>query len=340
MSTGANSAASDGKVKQAEESSENQAEPQAEELKNLNYEILLIAFSILSVFNIVLLILIRDPTAENVLTIIDIPLTAIFFFDFILRLRTAESKSNYFFRQFGWADLTASLPFPALKILRLFRIFRAWRMIQHYGAKNLRRQLIEHRADAALSVVAFLIICVLEFGGIFVLLAERSNPDSNIKTASDAVWWAFVSITTVGYGDRYPTTNWGRIVGLFVMMTGVGLFGVLTGYLANSFLSPPKKTEEDKEPAKQESQQAQAQLDRQDMFAEMKLLMTEQEKAYEQDRAAHRAVLAEMKQLLSEQEQAHEELLSLLAGAQPLSGGVLLVKHAEGPGVQDEDGSR
>ena len=188
-------------------------------------------------------------------------------------------------------------------------------MIRHYGAKNLQRQLSEHRADAALSVVAFLIICVLEFGGILVLLAERTNPDANIKNASDAVWWAFVSITTVGYGDRYPTTNWGRIVGLFVMMTGVGLFGVLTGYLANAFLAPPKQAEKEE----QETGQTQAQLDPQGMLAEMKQILSEQEKAQEQERVASQAMLAEMKLLLSEQQKAQEGLLSILAGVSPLS---------------------
>ena len=76
-----------------------------------------------------------------------------------------------------------------------------------------------------------------------VLKAESLSPDANITSASDAIWWCYVTITTVGYGDRYPTTNWGRIVGIIVMSVGVGLFGTLAAYLSQVFLSPGKKKE-------------------------------------------------------------------------------------------------
>jgi voltage-gated potassium channel len=69
------------------------------------------------------------------------------------------------------------------------------------------------------------------------------NPDANIKTASDAIWYTIVTISTVGYGDRYPTTGPGRIIGALIIIVGVGIFGTFTGYLANLFLSPQKKEE-------------------------------------------------------------------------------------------------
>ncbi|MEL0250185.1 MAG: potassium channel family protein, partial [Actinomycetota bacterium] len=64
-----------------------------------------------------------------------------------------------------------------------------------------------------------------------------------ITTAPDALWYMVVSLSTVGYGDQYPVTTQGRVLGAFVILTGVGIFGTLTGYLANFFLSPPKKKE-------------------------------------------------------------------------------------------------
>lgn len=291
--------ARDGKAAQTEETGASRKGEQQQELQNLNYEILLIGLSLLSVLNIGIALVVQDPVVRHIIDIINAPLTAIFFIDFLIRLRSAKSKPHYFFRENGWADLAASLWFPALKILRLFRVIRAWRMIRRYGPKNMIRQLNEHRADAALSVITFLIVLVLEFGGIFVVISERSNPDANIKSASDAIWWAFVTITTVGYGDRYPTTNWGRFVGMLVMTTGVGLFGVLTGYLANAFLSPGKKAEDDKQNTEQQTVQttaqttAQAQADSQSMLVEMKRLLSEQEKAQEE----LRAMLAELKQV-------------------------------------------
>ena len=71
-----------------------------------------------------------------------------------------------------------------------------------------------------------------------ILWAEGGNPNANIHSGSDAVWWAYVTVTTVGYGDRYPVTNEGRLIGIALLTIGVGLFGVLTGFLANTFLAP------------------------------------------------------------------------------------------------------
>ena len=174
------------------------------------------------------------------LQIINAIMFPIFLGDFLYRFFTAEHRAHYFFRGFGWADLLSSLPFPQVKIFRVFRIWRVIRLFMEFGARNLVREFVTHRAENALLTVGFLVLCVLEFGSLAVLKAERTSPDANITNASDAIWWAYVTITTVGYGDRFPVTNWGRIVGVFVMTAGVGLFGTLSGFLANSFLSPPK----------------------------------------------------------------------------------------------------
>jgi voltage-gated potassium channel len=84
---------------------------------------------------------------------------------------------------------------------------------------------------------------VLEISSLLIISIEARLPEANIKTASDAIWWGYVTITTVGYGDLYPVTNSGRTVGIFLLTAGVGLFGVLTGYLANAFLAPPDERE-------------------------------------------------------------------------------------------------
>ena len=73
-----------------------------------------------------------------------------------------------------------------------------------------------------------------------MLPLEARSPDANITTAGDALWWGIVTVTTVGYGDQYPVTTGGRIVGVFVLILGVGLFGTFTGFLANAFLVTPE----------------------------------------------------------------------------------------------------
>jgi voltage-gated potassium channel len=85
----------------------------------------------------------------------------------------------------------------------------------------------------ALLLIVFCSIAVLHF---------ETDPESNIKTAEDALWWAFATITTVGYGDCYPVTWEGRLIAAILMCAGVGLFGTFSGFLAAWFI--------DSEPAK------------------------------------------------------------------------------------------
>ena len=168
-------------------------------------------------------------------------LTSIFIVDFLYRFFTTNSKKHYFFHEFGWADLLASMPFPQVKIFRLFRVIRVIRLLRKYGMHGIVRELLSNRGSGALLTIFFLTICVLEFGSIMILAAEESSPEAKIKTASDAIWWIMTTITTVGYGDMYPVTNAGRIVGVLVMVIGIGLFSTIAGFLANAFLAPKKK---------------------------------------------------------------------------------------------------
>jgi hypothetical protein len=84
---------------------------------------------------------------------------------------------------------------------------------------------------------------ILEFGGLAMLYVESQVPEANITTASDAVWYVYVTITTVGYGDQYPVSGVGRIIGTLIMTVGVGLFGTITAFLANIFIAPGEDEE-------------------------------------------------------------------------------------------------
>jgi voltage-gated potassium channel len=66
--------------------------------------------------------------------------------------------------------------------------------------------------------------------------AERGAEDANIENLSDALWWAVTTVTTVGYGDHFPTTGEGRLVGLGLMLAGIALLGVVTASFASWFL--------------------------------------------------------------------------------------------------------
>jgi voltage-gated potassium channel len=204
--------------------------------RGMSYEIFMFAISLLSYVNLLLLLFLSPGETTNVIFLVDILIAAIFFVDFLSRLIRAENRRHYFFKQFGWADLLSSIPLSLFNIFRAFRVARLIRVIRKSGGKSVIKMLFAKIPEAALYGVFFLILVVLEFGSIGVLMAESSDPDANIRTASDALWWVYVSITTVGYGDRYPVTNLGRMVGVVTLTVGVGLFGVVTAYIANAFL--------------------------------------------------------------------------------------------------------
>ncbi len=207
--------------------------------KDLGYETFIAAISVLSVLNLALALIPGiDPDAVRVVNVINLFLTILFILDFTYRIATARSRAQYFIRSWGWADLLACV--PVLRFLRLFRIFRAYRLIRNNGW-----QVIDHlsynRAESALYVLVFCVIIILEGGAFLVLSFESGSPEANITTASDALWWAYVTITTVGYGDRFPVTSAGRVVGVLVMTTGVGIFATFAGFIANKLLSPGEK---------------------------------------------------------------------------------------------------
>ena len=212
------------------------------ELKNTGYEIFIGILSVLSILNLVLLYAIQDAALDTVLWVMNAILSAIFLADFTYRLFTAPSKARYFFRTYGWADLLASLPLQQVKILRVFRLARVFRLLREYGLRNIARNLLRDRAGSALLFLLLMGILVLEFGSLEILHVEQHAAGANITTASDALWYTIVTISTVGYGDRYPVTNEGRIIGSLIIVIGVAIFGTFTGYLANLFLTPRKQT--------------------------------------------------------------------------------------------------
>jgi voltage-gated potassium channel len=215
------------------------------ELKSTGYELFILLLSLVSIFNLAVDVLgehvgIPESTVE-VIAIVNGILTIFFLFDFFYRFFTASSKSYYFFRNWGWSDLLACV--PTFRIFRVFRIVRAIRLLRQFGLENMLKEVSENRAGSALYLALFGIIIVVQIAATSVLKAELDNPDANIITAGDAVWWVLVTLTTVGYGDFYPTTLIGRVAAVFVMFAGVALIGVLASYLANFFMEPPPKRE-------------------------------------------------------------------------------------------------
>lgn len=204
--------------------------------KDLSYELFMFMLSLLSLINLVLWFLVPIEDLKNIFVIMGAVSGVFFLYDFLLRIFTAPSKSTYLFKNFGWADFLAAIPFPQFNLFRALRAFKVYFFVRRLGGKNVYKILRKQVANTALVSVFFVMFLVIEFGAIGVLYAERNAIDANITSANDAIWWAFVSITTVGYGDKFPVTDMGRIVGVVTLLVGVGLFGVVTGFVADKFV--------------------------------------------------------------------------------------------------------
>ena len=165
-----------------------------------------------------------------------------------------------------------------MRIFRLFRIVRAVRVIRRLGGPRVLREARTQFASGTLYLIVFLGIFTLEVIGLLELYFEKDATGANITTGGDAIWWGYVTATTVGYGDQYPVTRGGRIVGTLMLTVGVALFATFSGFLANAFLS---RKPEQPEPLTDGSAQAALQ--------EVLRLQAEQQRATEVLRATARS---------------------------------------------------
>ena len=176
---------------------------------------------------------------RSLLIRVDTLICIIFVIDFVINLIRSSNWRDYFFRQWGWLDLLGSVPIaigPAwVAILRLARLPRLVSITRDLRAKDSQQIKRELRGDpkTALLFTALLSVVMLTVAGVVVLQIEGHSPQANIRTGADAFWWAFVTITTVDYGDHYPTSGPGRLMAMILMTIGVAIFAVLTSYLAS-----------------------------------------------------------------------------------------------------------
>ena len=217
-----------------------------------NYELFNLGVVLLSLINFPLLLFLSSPEQRNVIAILEIAITAYLLGDAFYRLARTPSKSRFLWRYQGWLIFLGSLPHPLLRVARLLYALIVYRRLKRSDYAAMGRVVVERRAQSTLLFVLLAAIVVMEAGSLLILGTESDAPQANIQTASDALWWSVVTMGTIGYGDRYPVTNAGRLVGTLVIVMGVALFSALTSFLAQWFLAPRRKAQTDKAPAEAE----------------------------------------------------------------------------------------
>ena len=204
---------------------------------SLPWEIFVLGLALLSIFNLGFAFIVRNDEINQIIVFMDTIIITVFLVDLLRRLHVAQDKKKYFVHGFGWVDAISII--PLLRVARVLRIVRVMRVMNRMGGPSVAmRAFFANRAAGGLMMVLFIAVVVLEFGSLAVLAAERGDPDANILTAEDAIWYLIVTMSTVGYGDLAPVTSTGRLVGTLIIIVGVGVFGTLTGFLATVFLAP------------------------------------------------------------------------------------------------------
>jgi voltage-gated potassium channel len=221
-----------------------------------SYNIFILVLTVLSLAVMVVMLLpLSDETIE-LLSVYDTLICVIFLMDFFYNLKNAPNKSDYFIGQRGWLDLLGSIPSLGLlanagkyvglfRLARLSRLARIARLMRGENRKTLVKDILENRSRYAAFLTILLTIIVLTTASVLVLQFESQSPDANITSGGDAFWYSIVTITTVGYGDRYPVTTAGRATAAFIMFMGVGIIGALASILASLLVGSSAPAEEE-----------------------------------------------------------------------------------------------
>jgi voltage-gated potassium channel len=217
-----------------------------------SYNIFILVLTIFSLALMAVQLLPLDDDTRQLVTLYDNAICIIFLVDFGMNLAGSRPRRAYFIGQRGWLDLLGSIPalefIPFTALFRLARLSRLARIGKLLGGKNrteLVKDVLENRGQYATFITILSAGMVLTVASILILQFESKDPDANIRTGGDAIWWGVVTLTTVGYGDRYPVTLLGRLTAVSVMFAGVGIIGALASILASMLVPPPK---EDKVP--------------------------------------------------------------------------------------------
>lgn len=194
----------------------------------------------------------NSPELKKLLSTFEYICVIIFSFEYVLRIFVAKKPFRYIFSFYGIIDLLSILPFyltstvdlRAFRIFRIFRIFRAFKLIRYN--KALRRFSVAFtiiKEEVVLFFMVTLILVFLSASGIYFFENEAQPEEFSSLFAS--LWWAIVTLTTVGYGDVFPITVGGKVFTFFILILGIGIVTIPAGLVATALTKA--RTLEEKE---------------------------------------------------------------------------------------------
>lgn len=190
------------------------------------------------------------PQTRTILQSIEWFSVIIFSLEYLLRIYVADSKPKFIFSFFGIIDLLAILPFylsfgvdlRSLRALRFLRLFRILKLVRYNRAMNHFTRAIKS-AKEEIFLFIFITLILIYFSAVGIYYFENEAQPEHFSSIFDSLWWAIITLTTVGYGDVYPITIGGKVFTFFILMIGLGIVAIPTGIISSALTKSIDKKE-------------------------------------------------------------------------------------------------
>lgn len=182
-----------------------------------------------------------NPQVKTILYGIEVFCVSVFTIEYILRIYVADSKPRFIFSFFGIIDFLAILPFylsfgidlRSLRALRFLRLFRILKLVRYNRAMIHFTTAIKSAKEEIL-LFLFITLILIYFSSVGIYYFENEAQPDNFSSVFDSLWWAIVTLTTVGYGDVYPITVGGKVFTFFILLIGLGIVAIPTGIISSA----------------------------------------------------------------------------------------------------------
>ncbi|AGK97364.1 potassium channel family protein [Clostridium pasteurianum] len=206
-----------------------------------------LSMALLSIIIIIMIILEYMNTLSlketEIMDITDNVITIVFAIDYFTRLILSKNKKEFF--KHNIIDLIAIIPFNSIfqvarilkitRLARLTKIFKVFRLLRVFVLlEKFKKNMDDFFKTNNFHYAVWITFTTVIIGAVGMYLAEG-------RSFTDSLWWSFVTVTTVGYGDISPSTTSGRIIAAILMLVGIGFLGILTGTISTFFIKQEKE---------------------------------------------------------------------------------------------------
>lgn len=182
-----------------------------------------------------------EPDTRFLLRIFETFSVVVFSIEYILRIYVSDKKLKFIFSFYGIIDLLSILPFyvalgidlRSLRALRFLRLFRILKLVRYNKAMNHFNAAIKSAKEEILLFIMVTLI-LMYFSAVGIYYFENEAQPEHFSSIFDSLWWAIITLTTVGYGDVYPITVGGRVFTFFILMIGLGIVAIPTGIISSA----------------------------------------------------------------------------------------------------------